>query len=104
MNEKPYKDPGWLREYYVKRRMSLKDIKELLELKYNCRVSIQTLYNWCESYDLLQLRGKGRNLKGKSKQGASRKKTPMQLRIAQMKRDQGQKRKTQNMAAKKRSR
>jgi len=45
---------------YVKKRMSLKDITNLLEKNYNEKISPQALYNWLEKYDLLKYRGKGR--------------------------------------------
>lgn len=59
----PYKDKGWLYEQYVKKRRNLTDICQMLESQYNLKVTPQTVYNWCEKYDLLKFRGKGRNLK-----------------------------------------
>jgi hypothetical protein len=59
----PYKDKGWLYDQYVKKRRNLTDICEILKNSYNVEVTPQTVYNWCEKYDLLKYRGKGRNLK-----------------------------------------
>jgi hypothetical protein len=60
---------------YVKKRMNLKDIVEILAKQYNVKISTQGLYNWLEKYDLLKYRGKGK------KRGANlqRPKTPMSM-------------------------
>jgi hypothetical protein len=42
--------------------MNLKDIVELMDTKYNTKISQQGLYNWLKKYDLLKYRGKGRRL------------------------------------------
>lgn len=42
--------------------MNLKDITDLMEKKYNTKISQQGLYNWLKKYDLLKYRGKGRRL------------------------------------------
>lgn len=62
----PYKDKQWLYEYYVKKRRNLTDICSVLEVQYNLKVTPQTVYNWCEKYDLLRYRGKGRKLSKKT--------------------------------------
>jgi hypothetical protein len=58
----PYKDKNWMLEHYVRRRMNLKDIAELLKKDYNIKTTPQTLYNWAEKFDLLKFRGKGRKM------------------------------------------
>lgn len=58
----PYKDRAWLFEQYVKKRRNLTDIAEILKNQYNVKVTPQTIYNWCQKYDLLKYRGKGRKL------------------------------------------
>lgn len=58
----PYKDKGWLYDQYVKKRRNLSDICQILKNSYNIDVTPQTVYNWCEKYDLLRYRGKGRKL------------------------------------------
>jgi hypothetical protein len=70
-----YKDREWLYTHYVKKRMNLKDIVEVLAKNYNVKISTQGLYNWLEKYDLLKYRGKGK------KKGANlqRPKTPMAM-------------------------
>jgi transposase len=55
-----YKDRQWLYEMYVKKRLNLKDIVDILAKQYNCKISTQALYNWLEKYDLLKYRGKGK--------------------------------------------
>jgi hypothetical protein len=45
---------------YVKKRLNLKDITQILEKQYNVKISSQALYNWLEKYDLLKYRGKGK--------------------------------------------
>lgn len=79
----PYKDKSWLYEHYVKKRMNLTDIVKLLKQTYNIEISPQGLYNWCDKYDLLKFRGKGRNLVSTSKKP----KSSMQQKAEQMKRD-----------------
>ena len=79
----PYKDKSWLYEHYVKKRMNLTDIVKLLKQTYNIEITPQGLYNWCNKYDLLKFRGKGRNLSSTSKKP----KSPMQQKAEQMKRD-----------------
>jgi hypothetical protein len=64
----PYKDREWLYHHYVKKRMNLKDICELLEKKYNIRITTQAVYNWAVKFDLLKYRGKGRKI-GANTQG-----------------------------------
>lgn len=59
---KIYQDKNWLYEHYVRRRMNLKDICDLMEKNYNTKISTQALYNWIKKYDLLKYRGKGRKL------------------------------------------
>ena len=59
---KIYQDKDFLYEHYVRRRMNLKDICELMEKKYNTTISTQGLYNWIKKFDLLKYRGKGRKL------------------------------------------
>lgn len=58
----PYKQRDWLYHFYVQKRMNMKDICEILEKKYNVKISPQGLYNWLVRYDLLKYRGKGRTL------------------------------------------
>ena len=82
----PYKDKGWLYEQYVKKRRNLTDICAMLENQYNLKVTPQTVYNWCEKYDLLKFRGKGRKL---SKQMPD---SPQARRIAEYQRAARQKR------------
>jgi len=71
-----YKDREWLYTHYVKKRMNLKDIVDLLAKNYNVKISTQGLYNWLEKYDLLKYRGKGRKRTG----GLQRPKSPMASR------------------------
>ena len=59
-----YKHRDFLYEYYVKRRMNLVDIQELLEKQYNVKVSHQTIYNWVCKWELEKFRGKGRKIGG----------------------------------------
>lgn len=70
-----YKDREWLYSMYVKKRMNLKEITEILAKQYNVKISTQGLYNWLEKYDLLKYRGKGK------KKGANlqRPKNPMSM-------------------------
>lgn len=84
----PYKDKQWLYQHYVQKRMNLKDIQKILKDNYNLSVTVQGLYNWVEKYDLLKYRGKGRNLKKKAVGGKPVAKSPMQLRIEAIKREQ----------------
>lgn len=58
----PYKDKAWFYEHYVRKRMKLQDMADLLKEKYNIKTTPQTLYNWAERHDLLKFRGKGRKL------------------------------------------
>lgn len=83
-----YKDKAWLYEHYVQKRMNLKDIQHVLKTGYNTSVTVQGLYNWVEKYDLLKYRGKGRKLKAKTTGGRPVVKSPMQLRMEAMKREQ----------------
>lgn len=62
IHRKPYYDRNWLYEHYVKKRMKMSEIRDLLKEKYNIEVSEQTIYNHCKKNDLLKYRGKGRNL------------------------------------------
>jgi len=57
-----YKDKAWLYEYYVKRRMNLTDLVDILDKQYGVKVSPQAVWNWLNKYDLLKYRGKGRKL------------------------------------------
>jgi hypothetical protein len=84
----PYKDKQWLYHHYVQKRMNLKDIQKVLKDNYNVSVTVQGLYNWVAKYDLLKYRGKGRNLKKRQMQGKTVQKSPMQLRIEAIKREQ----------------
>jgi hypothetical protein len=81
----PYKDREWLYHHYVKKRMNLKDICELLEKRYNIRITSQAVYNWLVKFDLLKFRGKGRNL---SATALRKPKSPMQLEVEKRRRDQ----------------
>lgn len=67
----PYKDKGWMFDYYVKRRLNLTDIAKVLQKSYNITVTPQTLYNWAKKHELLKYRGKGRKL-GANTQGGKR--------------------------------
>jgi GTP-binding protein EngB required for normal cell division len=71
MSLEPYKQKDWLYHHYVQKRMNLKDIVELLEKKYNIKVTPQAVYNWLAKYDLPKYRGKGRkmgaNMQGRKK-------------------------------------
>lgn len=82
-----YKDRQWLYEMYVKKRMNLKDIVEILAKQYNVKISTQGLYNWLEKYDLLKYRGKGKkkgaNLQ-RPKNGTSMGKSPAKMRQERM--------------------
>ena len=80
----PYKDKSWLYEHYVRKRMNLTDIVKLLKLTYNIDITPQGLYNWCEKYQLLRFRGKGRNLSSTAKR---RPQSPMQKQVEQRKRE-----------------
>jgi len=84
----PYKQKDWLYHHYVQKRMNLKDIQKVLKDSYNINVTVQGLYNWVDKYDLLKYRGKGRNLKKKAVGGKPVAKSPMQLRIEAIKREQ----------------
>lgn len=83
----PYKDREWLYHHYVKKRMNLKDIVEILEKRYNIRITTQALYNWVAKYDLLKYRGKGRkigaNVRG-AKKASSMGKRPNRAREERM--------------------
>lgn len=82
-----YKDRQWLYEMYVKKRMNLKDIVDILAKQYNVKISTQGLYNWLEKYDLLKYRGKGKkkgaNLQ-RPKNGVSMGKSPAKMRQERM--------------------
>jgi transposase len=82
-----YKDREWLYQHYVKKRMNLKDIVEILAKQYNVKITTQGLYNWLEKYDLLKYRGKGKkknaNLQ-RPKTGVSMGKSPARLRQERM--------------------
>lgn len=67
----PYKDKGWLYDHYVKKRRNLTDICDILKNQYGIQVTPQAVYNWCERYDLLRYRGKGRKMAKKGPTGAS---------------------------------
>jgi hypothetical protein len=86
----PYKDKEWLYHHYVQKRMNLKDIVKILKDSYNVSITVQGLYNWVDKYDLLKYRGKGRNLRAKSVGGKSIPKSPMQMRIEALKKQQRQ--------------
>lgn len=90
-----YKDREWLYTHYVKKRMNLKDIVEILAKQYNVKISNQGLYNWLEKYDLLKYRGKGKkkgaNLQ-RPKNAMSMTKSPARLQQERM-RKQAQARK-----------
>lgn len=62
MTYKPYTDKAWFYEHYVRKRMKLQDMADLLKEQYNIKTTPQTLYNWAETHDLLKYRGKGRKL------------------------------------------
>jgi len=79
----PYKDKIWLYEHYVRKRMNLTDIVKLLKQTYNIEITPQGLYNWCEKYQLLRFRGKGRNLSSTAKR---RPQSPMQKEVEKRKR------------------
>ncbi|MBM3455645.1 MAG: hypothetical protein FJX80_10910 [Bacteroidetes bacterium] len=79
----PYKDKSWLYEHYVRKRMNLTDIVKLLKQTYNIEITPQGLYNWCEKYQLLRFRGKGRNLASTVKR---RPQSPMQKEVEKRKR------------------
>lgn len=85
-----YKDREWLYTMYVKKRMNLKDIVEILAKQYNVKISTQGLYNWLEKYDLLKYRGKGKKKTG----GLQRPKTPMSAKKSPAKMRQEMVRKT----------
>lgn len=59
---KPYQDKQLLYELYVVKRKGIREISEILENNYNCKATMQTIYNWLEKFDLLKHRGKGRNI------------------------------------------
>ena len=80
----PYKDKSWLYEHYVRKRMNLTDIVKLLKQTYNIDITPQGLYNWCDKYELLRFRGKGRNLSSTAKR---RPQFPMQKQVEQRKRE-----------------
>lgn len=81
----PYKDKAWLYEHYVKKRLNLTKICEILLKSYNIQMTPQGLYNWVKKYDLLKYRGKGRNLASTS---ARRPKSPMQQEVERRRREQ----------------
>jgi hypothetical protein len=68
--------------------MNLKDIQKVLKDNYNVSVTVQGLYNWVAKYDLLKYRGKGRSLKRNNPHARKMPKSPMQLRIEAIKREQ----------------
>lgn len=82
-----YKDREWLYQHYVKKRMNLTDIVDILAKQYNVKISTQGLYNWLEKYDLLKYRGKGKkkgaNLQ-RPKNGVSMGKSPAKMRQERM--------------------
>jgi len=84
----PYKQKEWLYAHYVQKRMNLKDIQKLLKDSYNVSITVQALYNWVERYDLLKFRGKGRNLRAKTQHKNAAPKSPMQLKMEALKREQ----------------
>lgn len=84
----PYKDKGWLYEHYVKKRRNLTDICQILEVQYNLKVTPQTVYNWCERYDLLKFRGKGRKLKRQMPKGPQSDKIVEYQKAARKRRDE----------------
>lgn len=59
---KIYTDRAFLYEMYVKKRMNLKDIVEILDKKYDIHITTQAVYNHIKRHDLLKYRGKGRKL------------------------------------------
>jgi len=85
MAMEPYKDKAWLYEHYVKKRLNLTKICEILLKSYNIQMTPQGLYNWVKKYDLLKYRGKGRNLASTS---ARRPKSPMQQEVERRRREQ----------------
>lgn len=77
MAYKPYKDKSFLEYHYIKKRKNVKDILEIMDKEYNCKVSHQTVNNWLEKYGLLKKRGKGRNLSSNlGRKKVTRKKSP----------------------------
>lgn len=84
MGMEPYKDKAWLYEHYVKKRMNLTKICEILKKSYNITVTPQAVYNWIKKYDLLKYRGKGRNLSSTSMR---RPKSPMQQQVERKRRE-----------------
>lgn len=85
MAMEPYKDKAWLYEHYVKKRLNLTKICEILKNSYNIEMTPQGVYNWVKKYDLLKYRGKGRNLAATS---ARRPKSPMQQEVERRRREQ----------------
>lgn len=85
MAMEPYKDKAWLYEHYVKKRLNLTKICEILKKSYNIEMTPQGVYNWVKKYDLLKYRGKGRNLAATS---ARRPKSPMQQEVERRRREQ----------------
>lgn len=81
---KPYQDKGWMYQHYVKRRMNLTDIADVLKRNYNIEITPQALYNWAKRHDLLKYRGKGRSL-GKRSQKVQPK-SPRQKQVQQYQR------------------
>lgn len=57
---KLYEDIDWLRQEYVIKKRTAKQIAEV------CSVTEMTIYNWLLKFDLLKLRGKGRKLGGRT--------------------------------------
>jgi hypothetical protein len=64
--------------------MNLTDIVKLLKQTYNIEITPQGLYNWCEKYQLLRFRGRGRNLTSTAKR---RPQSPMQQQVEKRKRE-----------------
>jgi hypothetical protein len=79
-----YKDKSWLYEHYVRKRMNLTDICDLLKQTYNIQITPQALYNWCKKYDLLRFRGKGRNLRNTA---LKRPQSSLQKQVEKIKRE-----------------
>lgn len=59
----------------------------MLETQYNLKVTPQTVYNWCEKYDLLKFRGKGRKLKRQMPRSSQNDKVSEYQKAARQRRD-----------------
>ena len=57
---KIYENEKWLFQHYVKRRMSLQAMSDLLLEKYNTKITPQGIYLHLQKHDLLKYRGKGK--------------------------------------------